>query len=83
MPKLPLPFYRPKRHRWYVQLGPKQINLGPDEAAAYRRYHQVMADRDKPAPLAAEAPPESLLVCRVLDAYLTWCRANRSALHRQ
>ena len=41
----PEPFFRPKKNRWYVQLGGKQINLGPDEVAAFRRYHEIMAQR--------------------------------------
>ncbi len=30
----PEPFFRPKKNRWYVQLGTKQVNLGPDEQLA-------------------------------------------------
>ena len=80
MPKLPLPFFRAKRNRWSVQLAGKQINLGPDEAEAYRRYHRLMADREMvDAPAAAvAAPPGGWLVCEVLDAYLDWCESNRS-----
>ena len=49
MSKFPQPFYRDDRRRWYVQLGKKQVNLGPDEAQAWIEYRRVMHERDHPA----------------------------------
>ena len=43
MSHYPKPFFRPGRRLWYVQIQGKQINLGPDEAEALRRYHELMA----------------------------------------
>lgn len=40
--KVPQPFFRPKKNRWYVQLDGKHVNLGPDEKAAWEKYHAVM-----------------------------------------
>ncbi len=42
----PRPFYVKSRGLWYVQLGKKQINLGPDEAEAFAKYFKVLADRN-------------------------------------
>ena len=43
------PFFRPKKNRWYVQLGGKQVNLGADEEQARVRWHQLMSGA-APAP---------------------------------
>ena len=71
----PKPFYREPRRLWYVQLDGKQVNLGRDEAEAYRRYHELMATRDH-KPVAP--PPTSDLVVAVLDAFLDWGQVNRA-----
>ena len=81
MPKFPKPFFRSGRG-WYVQVGKQQIKLGdgPDnsetEAAALKRYHQVMAEngRDKSA---ATAVPDGLTIAEVFDKYLDWCGKHR------
>src|SRR2546421_5839655 len=41
----PRPFYVKRRQRWFVQIGKKQINLGPDEAQAFAKYFKLMANR--------------------------------------
>ena len=43
-PKL---FYRKQTATFYVQVDGQQINLGPDEAEAYRQWHLLMADADE------------------------------------
>jgi hypothetical protein len=43
----PKPFYRRQTRSFYVQLDDSQINLGPDEAEAYRRWHLLMAGADE------------------------------------
>ncbi len=40
--KFPKPFYRTARNAWFLQVGAKQIKLGPDRDAALRRYHELM-----------------------------------------
>ena len=50
MPHFPKPFFRPSRGLWYVQIRGKQINLGPDQDAAFQRYHDLMR---QPKPAAA------------------------------
>lgn len=43
MPHFPKPFFRSDRAMFYVQLRGKQINLGPDRDAAFRRYGELIA----------------------------------------
>jgi integrase len=75
MAHFPKPFFRPKKNRWYVQLDGKQVNLGPDQAVAFRRYHQIMGDRRQAVPVLS-APSNPKLVV-VLDAFLEWCLQHR------
>ena len=41
----PKPFFRKQTGTWYVQIGKKQHNLGPDEQVAKQKYHALMAGR--------------------------------------
>lgn len=74
MPHFPKPFFRASRQLWYVQLNGRQLNLGPDQAAAFQKYHALMA-----------APPEPRVVITsdsvvaIVDAYLEWCQKHRAA----
>jgi hypothetical protein len=45
IPHFPKPFFRKPRGLWYVQISGKQVNLGPDQDAAFRRYHELLANR--------------------------------------
>ncbi len=76
MSKFPQPFYRDDRRRWYVQLGKKQVNLGPDEAQAWVEYRRVMHEMDAPAPIAQ--PGQSPLVSSGTGRLFGWCQKNRS-----
>jgi integrase len=78
MPRVRMPFYRASRKLWYVQLDGKQINLGPDEAEAWKEYYRLMAARGEKPPAAATPDHSPLLVVEVLDAFLDWCQKNRS-----
>ena len=80
MPHFPKPFFRPARGLWHVQLGGKQVNLGPDQAAAFKVYHDLMA-RPDPAPAASPAPSattQTRYVVVVVDDFLDWCEKNRA-----
>jgi hypothetical protein len=69
MPHFPKPFWGPKKGRWYVQLDGKHVNLGADQADAFRRYYDLMGKQPIPIiPTAADPPLVS-----VLDAFLDWC----------
>lgn len=76
MAHFPKPFFRPKKNRWYVQLDGKQINLGPDEAEAFRRYHAVMAERHQPVPVVVSTVSDPTLAV-ILDEFLSWCEIYR------
>jgi len=67
----PKPFFRNYTQTWYVTLGGKQINLGPDEEEAFRQYHELMASRGR-------AQVTFNFVPHLLDDYLTWVQENRS-----
>jgi len=41
----PQSFFRKQTDTWYVQVGKKQIKLGPDEQVAKQKYHALMAGR--------------------------------------
>ncbi len=70
----PRPFYRKSRGLWYVQINGRQINLGRDEDAAFRKYHGLMAA--PPPPRRAESGP--FAVGELFDAFLDWCHKHRS-----
>ena len=73
MPKFPKPFFRTARNAWYVQVAGKQVTLGPDRDAAFRRYHELMGrPKSDPQPVAADA------VLSVLDAFLDWCQKYKA-----
>jgi site-specific recombinase XerD len=73
----PEPFYRPRKKRWYVQIGGKQINLGPDESVARQRWHQIMAGAPVSGPTRVETPAGGKLACEVIDLFLAWCQKHR------
>ena len=66
----PKPFYRKQTSSWYVQLNGKQHNLGPDEKAAWGKYHDLMASRPAPA-------DETTLVGDLLGRFLEWTKLHR------
>lgn len=76
MRHFPKPFWRPKKGRWYVQLSGKHVNLGPDRDEAFRRYHKLMADGNRPVPVVS--PSSDPLLVEILDAFLDWCLKHRA-----
>jgi integrase len=68
--RFPQPFFRAPRNLWYVQIGKKQFNLGPDKEAAFAEYHRLMS---RPQ---LEIDPN--LVVSILDAFLTWEKGQRA-----
>ncbi|HEY4310167.1 MAG TPA: site-specific integrase [Pirellulales bacterium] len=69
----PQPFFRKATKSWYVQLGRRQVPLGPDKDAAWDEYHRLMTER-KDIEATADAT-----VCAVLEAFLDWVKDWRSA----
>ena len=74
----PRPFYRKQTRSFYVQLDDRQINLGPDEADAYRRWHLLMAGADEAVITAMNQPakpidtPQVATVQQLVKSYLGW-----------
>jgi hypothetical protein len=58
--------------------GGKQINVGPQRAAAFERYHTLMAEyrEGQPPPASNEAHTELAIV--VIDRFLGWLRENKA-----
>ena len=67
----PKPWFRPSRKTWFVQLNGKQVNLGTDKDAAFRRYHELMATADKPIP---PAPTDSVLA--ICQKFVDWVKTH-------
>lgn len=72
----PEPFFRPKKNRWYVEVDGKHVNLGPDEAQARVRWHQVMAGASA-SPIVPGQQPAGVLACRVIDLFVGWSHTHR------
>ena len=66
----PKPFFRKQTKSWYVQIRKRQINLGRDKEAAWKKYHEMMLDQSE--------PDEVDYVVDLLDLYLEWLQKNRS-----
>jgi len=76
MAEPPKPFFKASRGTWYLEINRRQINLGPDEHEAWKKYFQIMADPPKAKPKFRKAPTGS--VVEILDKFLTWCKDNRA-----
>jgi integrase len=64
MPRFPKPYFRTARKSWAVQIGKRQINLGPDKKAAFAEYHRIMAAE------GMVAAPEKIRACELIDLFL-------------
>lgn len=76
----PEPFFRKPRKRWYCEINGHQYNLGPDEAAARVRWHQLMSGAEiTPASNASSLPAATAgpLVYAVVDLFVGWCKTHR------
>src|SRR3954470_7648199 len=65
----PKPFVRKQTSTWYVQIGKKQHNLGPDEQVAKQKYHALMAGR--------QPVTDDTTVYSVLFQFLGWNKEQR------
>lgn len=71
MKKRPRPFFRKPRGLWYIQIGGKQFNLGPDKTSAKRQADELLKQHYKP-----RVPSSSAIA--VFDQFLSWCKQNRA-----
>lgn len=69
-PRKPEPFFRTARNAWFVQIGKRQHNLGPDKDAAWKEYYRLMAEE-------TPTPSNEITVAEVVDRFLKWTKANR------
>jgi len=69
------PFYKASRKTWYWQepRTGRQINLGPDEAAAWAKFYELVGTK---AELTADL--RAGYVVDVLARFLEWCESTRS-----
>lgn len=67
------PFFRQSRKRWYVLHDGRYVNLGPDKAEAFKRFHKLAAGQTEPAPVTAT-------VGEIVTQFLEWTKAHRSKL---
>lgn len=72
MPRFAKPWFRASRGVYYVNFQGKQVNLGPDRAAAFEEYARLIA-----APKVAKPAPSDTLPA-VLDAFLDWLKPRRA-----
>src|SRR4051812_6170820 len=76
--RIPLPFWREQTNCFYVQIGKKQHRLAPDEAEAYRLYHELMAKPPGERVPQPTVKPSEMQAAEVLDLFLDWCQKNRA-----
>jgi integrase len=74
MAHFPKPFFRTARNAWFVQVGSRQIKLGPDKDEAFRRYHELMSAPQEIVP----GQVDSELVVAVVDSFLEFVKLHRA-----
>jgi hypothetical protein len=70
MPHYPKPFFKEGRGVWYVEIGRKPHNLGPDCEVAFTRYHELMREKRKPV--------DHTMALGIVDAFFGWVKGNKS-----
>lgn len=73
MAKFPKPYYRKQRKTWSVQIGRRQITLGPDQKAAFAEYHRLMASE------GIGVSPSKLKACELVDLFLEHVKRHKKA----
>ena len=80
MPRTPKPWFWASRQSYYVTIRGERHHLGPDKAAADRRFHELMARRAEPVATPAHPPAtHGPLAADIFDRYLDWCQKHRAA----
>lgn len=59
------PWFRKQTQRWYLEHDGRQVNLGPDKAAAFEQYHRIMAE-------GQVSPASVITVHEIVALYLEW-----------
>ena len=67
------PFFGPIRGLWYVWHDGRQVNLGPDEVAAFAVWHKLTSN---PSPIVAAAEAVKLFTV-MTDSFLEYVQQRR------
>ncbi len=59
----PNPFHRQQTRSWYVQMGKRQSNLGPEQDKALDKYHTLM--------IGKQGAGDDLAVATLAELFLT------------
>ncbi len=70
------PWYWEARGEWFVKINGKRERLGPDEDAAFRKFHALKA-KDPDEEMQEAIQEDS--VAAILDDFLGWTQENRAA----
>lgn len=73
MPRDPKPWFRKDRDAWFVTIGGRRHNLGPDRDAAFVRFYELMVTKDEVAPSEA-----SISTFELFDQFLAWNQTQRA-----
>lgn len=65
------PFFRKQTKSWYCSIGGRQISLGKDRNTAFKKFYELMGERE-------QISKELATLYELSQAYLDWCEANRS-----
>jgi integrase len=65
--RIPQPFFRNARNAWFLQLGKRQINLGPDRDEALKQYHRLMLQE-------GYTEPDELAIADLVSEFLAWSK---------
>ena len=77
--RTPKRWFRKSEGRWYVQVGKRQVCLGPDEREAFRRFARLMLEEG----LTANVPFPAVNVASICDLFLEWsARHNQPVTYR-
>jgi integrase len=68
------PWYRKSRKSWFVVCDGKQINLGPDKAEAFRRFHAMQARPKTVRPVISTDD----FVETIAVLFVQWCSKHRA-----
>jgi len=74
------PWWWEQKHQYAVTIRGKRHLLGDDEEQADTKFHELMANRDKPAPAPVKRDPDEITVAEVVNLYLVWSEEEQANL---
>ncbi|MFO0789654.1 MAG: hypothetical protein U0805_09355 [Pirellulales bacterium] len=73
MSRDPKPWFRSDRDAWFVTIGGRRFNLGPDREAAHKRFYELMLNGGD------DHADGSISVFSLFDEFLEWTKAQRAS----